>query len=303
MTEIISDKIRLSDIPGDDTFRISRPVVTDALIQSLKDIGMLEKPYLVNDGNCLLPLTCHNRIIALRQLEVEKIDAIVIKQFDPDVFVNNTAIKVRRNEVGPAGKCRAMMIARQYNLYSDPELFCRRVLNVSHGVLDFEFAQSILNLPESVKTYIDIKDTGFKTIRDLVSLPVYVTGWIDNCLDMMQVRVNVFKMIVDHLSDLVKKDQHPALPVFDKEKADDRQLIDAVSRMRFPEYSRLKAVADGLVNALSFKGVSVEFPEFFESGRLTVKVDVSIRDSADDIRARFDGIDEVKIVELASLLK
>jgi hypothetical protein len=303
MAESISETIRISDIRCDDTFRISKPVVTDALLQSLKELGMLEKPYLLDDGNGLLPVTCHNRILALGRLEIETVDAFIIKNFDPAVFINNTAIKVRRNEAGPAGKCRAFMIARKFNIYTDHGHFCKRILNVSPDILDPEFAARILNLPEVLKSYIDIKDPGFKIIKDLVALPQNMIEWIDQCLGIMQVRVNVFKIVVDHLFDLGKKNPLAALPVMDAAVADDRQLLDAVSRIRFPEYSQLRERAGNLINSVTSRGVSVEFPEYFESSRFTLNVDVSVRDSAEDIRRRLNGIDAGKLVELASLLK
>ncbi len=303
MTETISEKISISDIRDDNTFRISRPVVSDALSRSIKDLGMIEKPYLLDDGKGLLPVTCHNRIFALRKLEVDRVDSFILKKIEPGVFINNAAMKVRRNEVGPAGKCRALVIARKFNLYADTGEFCRRVLNVSPDILNPEFAVRILDLPEGVKNYIDIKDTGFKIIKDLTALPQYMIDWIDCSLNLVQVRVNVFKMVVDHLFDLGKKNPHVVLPVMDPAMADDRHLIDAVSRLRFPEYSQIKDRADCLISAVSSRGVSVEFPEFFESARFTVNVDVSVKDSADVIRARFDGIDAGKLAELASILK
>lgn len=303
MAETISGIIRISDIRCDDTFRISKPVVSDALIQSLKELGMLEKPYLLESGNGLLPLTCHNRILALGKLGIDTVDSFIIKNFDPVLFINNTAIKVRRNETGPAGKCRAFMIAREFNIYTDHGRFCKRILNVSPDILDPEFAAKILNLPVALKNYIDIKDPGFKILKDLVALPQHMIEWIDYCLGIMQVRVNVFKIVVDHLFDLGKKNPGTALPVIDAAVADDRQLLEAVSRIRFPEYSALRERADNLVEAVTSRGVSVDFPEFFESSKFTLNFDVSVRDSADDIRRRLNGIDAGKLVELASLLK
>ena len=303
MTEKYSEKIRISGILDDNTFRISRPVVSDALFQSVKELGMLEKPFILDDGDGLLPLTCHNRIQALRKLEAETVDAFIVKKPDPALFTMNTALKVRRNEVGPAGKCRALLISQKYNFESEPGRFCKRILNVSPDILDPEFAAKILGLPETMKNYIDIKDTGFKIIKDLTALPQYMIDWIDGCLGLMQVRVNVFKMIVDQLFDLGKKNEHVILPVMEGGKPDDRQLLETVSRLRFPEYSRLRDRADSLVNAVSSRGVSVEFPEFFESAGFTVNVNVSVRDSVDAIRARFDGIDAARLADLASLLK
>lgn len=303
MAEIISGKINLSDILDDDTFRISRPAVSEALIQSVKELGLLEKPFLLDDANGLRPLTCHNRILALRRLEAAAVDANVIKRIDPALFAGNTAMKVRRNEVGPAGKCRALAVSQEFNLYDDPGLFCKKILNVSPDILDAEFAARILDLPLALRNYIDIKDAGFKIIRDLVVLPGYMIDWIDRCLGIMQVRINVFKSVVDHLFDLGKKYEHLDLPVLIQGKSDDRHLLEAVNRLRFPEYSRRRERVDMIISSVSSRGVSVDFPEFFESSRFTLNVEMSVRDSADDIRARLDGIDAGKLVELASMLK
>lgn len=303
MPGFISGNIRISDIREDDTFRISRPVVSDALLQSIKELGLLEKPFLLDDGKGLLPVTCHNRILALKRHEADAVDAHVIKKIDPGIFTGNTAMKVRRNEVGPAGKCRALAISQEFSLYNDPALFCKKILNVSPDILDTEFASVILDLPRSLRNYIDIKDAGFKIIRDLVVLPRYMIDWLDGCVEMMQVRINVFKAVVEHLFDLGKKYEHLPLPVFIQGKSDDRHLLEAVRRLRFPEYSGLRDRADLIINAVSARGVSVDFPEFFESSRFVVNIDVDLRDSAADIRARLDAVDAGKLVELASLLK
>lgn len=303
MAETVPVKIPLADICFDDSFRISRPAAGDALSRSLKELGMLEKPWLIDDGGRLVPLTCHNRILALRELGTAEVDSFILKQFDPGIFAGNTAIKVRRNEVGPAGKCKALLIAQKFNMYEDHGQFCKRVLNVSADILEPGFAMRVLDLPDDLKNYIDIKDTGFKIIRDLVSLPQYMIQWLDRCVASMQVRVNVFKMVVDCLFDLGKKNPHVALPVPEAAGPDDRQLLDAFSRLRFPEYSSLKEQAGSLIDAVTSRGVSVEFPEYFEGGSFRLIIDVGVRDSGDDIRARLKSIDTEKLAGLAKLLR
>lgn len=303
MEQITPVKVKLCDVRDDDTFRVSRPVVTDTLIQSVRDLGMLERPFLLDDSGGLIPFTCHNRILSLRKLEADKVDAFIIKQIDPAIFINNTSLKVRRNETGPAGKCRAFLLAQKHNLYPDTAQFCKKIINVSPDILDAQLASAVLGLPRQVRNYVDVKDTGFKILRDLVALPEYMISWIAYCLDEMQVRANVFRMVVDYLFDLGGKNDRVLLPFIDEGMRDDRQLLEVLGRLRYPEYSRLRDQADKLLSSLSSRGVSVDFPEFFESSRFVVNFDVSVRDSVNDIRERLDRIDAAGLVKLASLLK
>jgi len=295
--------VLIKEIRDSDTFRISRPVLNDALVQSVRELGMLEKPVLIDDGNGPVPLTCHNRIEALKKLNAESVESYILKSVDPDIFIRNTALKVRRNEVGPAGRCRALLIACKLGIADDPGSFCKSVLNTSSDILDVEFAERILGLPVNVLDYIDIKDAGFKVIKDLVNLPDYMIHWFDRVIGIMQVRVNVFRTVVDHLFDLSKTTDSVALPEFNAKGSDDRMLLENINRMRYPAYSELKDRAAVLIKGLSSRGVSVAFPEFFESGRFTVNVDVGVKDSADDLKSRLHGIDVERLVELALLLK
>ena len=205
--------------------------------------------------------------------------------------------------MGPAGRCRALLIACKLGIADDPGSFCKSVLNTSSDILDVEFAERILGLPVNVLDYIDIKDAGFKVIKDLVNLPDYMIHWFDRVIGIMQVRVNVFRTVVDHLFDLSKTTDSVALPEFNAKGSDDRMLLENINRMRYPAYSELKDRAAVLIKGLSSRGVSVAFPEFFESGRFTVNVDVGVKDSADDLKSRLHGIDVERLVELALLLK
>lgn len=303
MEQMTPVKVNICDIRDDDTFRVSRPVVTDVLIQSVRDIGMLERPFLLDDSSGLIPFTCHNRILSLRKLGEDKVDAFIIKQIDPAIFINNTALKVRRNETGPVGKCRAFLLVHEHNLYPDTAQFCKKILNVSPDILDAQLASAVLDLPGKLRNYVDVKDTGFKILKDLVVLPEYMIAWLTACLDTMQMRANVFRIVVDYLFDLGRKNDRVLLPSIDECMGDDRRLTEMLGRLRYPEYYRLRDQADTLLNSLSSRGVSVDFPEFFESSGFVVKFDVSARDSVNDIRERLDRIDAAGLVKLASLLK
>lgn len=296
--------ISIDKIIVDDTYRISRPFQPEALIQSIKDFGMIETPVLILGEHGYIPFTCHNRISVLKRLGIVELRASVINSPDPDIFINNAVLKVRRAEVGPVGKAAAILIVRDYFSFEDAAFFCKNVLNASGELLQDGFAEKIVGLPVALRNYIDTKDIGFKTLKDIVSLQPYMLQKIETWINLMQVRVNVFRMIVEYLYDLAKIMENDFLPVFNTEdKVDDKKLLDALFRLRYPDFSALKEVTDKMISGLTFSGVNVDFPEYFEKDYLTLKIDIKRDDTAQDISDKFARIDADKLLNLLSLLK
>lgn len=298
------EKVKISDILDDDTFRISRPARSDQLEQSIRNLGMLEIPVLMKSDGGYIPFTCHNRLRIMKGAGMAEVMTNVIPAPDYGIFVKNTALKAGRGEIGPAGKAKALLIARECFGVNDLRFFSRSVLNTSGELLNPGFAEGIMALPGELVEYIDTRDIGYKIIKDILALPIWITGILAEWVSTIQVRVNIFKMLVDCLFDMRKNVNPENLPRFKPEdKTDDKKLYDTVYRMRYPRYSEMKERADSLLASVLAPGFSVDFPEFFEKDSCVIKIDIRCSDTADDIRNKLSAVDTVGLERLLALLK
>lgn len=304
MTLPVPELISISEILCDDRYRVSRRTGTDSLEHSLRNVGMLEIPVLVRSNAGLIPFTCHNRIDALKRIGVTELNAVVTDDPDYAIFSGNTALKAYRDELGPAGRAKALFMAAEYFGITDLKSFCRNILNTSGELLTPGFVHSFLNLPGVLVEYIDTRDIGFRVIKDIINLPDYMVNALSQWTASIQIRVNIFKMLVDCLFDMKNTVSRDMLPVItDEDKPDDKSLFDRIYRMRFPDYSGRKDELKELVSAVSFPGFSVEFPEFFERDTCIVRLEVRSSDSPKDIRSRLARIDIGGLERLVSLLR
>lgn len=303
MANINYDFVSIADISDNNCFRVSRQKPAESLIQSIRELGMLEVPLIVRDGSSFTAFTCHNRLSMLRQLGVSGVRCGILQEPDMELFVRNTALKVRRGEVGPAGKIKSLAAARDFFRYPDMNFFCKNVLNVSDELLKNDFVDRIMALPLSLRDYIDMKDIGFRVIRDIASLPAEMICEMDTWVSSMQVRAGVFRMIVEYLFDLAAMPHAVTLPGFTGEdRVDDKKLFDEIFRLRFPHYSKQKVQADRMVAGLVSPGLSVDFPEYFERDFLTLKIDIKRNEKAGAIAQRLQRIDTAAVEQLLAML-
>ena len=109
--KILTASIR--DIDTEDTsFKISRNRIDDDLRASIREFGILDPPVLT-DGNCGLTVVFgHNRVRIASELGWKEIRCVRVKSIDGEWFAGQAILKCRRNELGPAGRLRALKILR-----------------------------------------------------------------------------------------------------------------------------------------------------------------------------------------------
>lgn len=298
--------IRVKDILQNERFRISRNFRNPELAASIKSSGMLEKPFLIKTGNYYYPLTCHNRIRLISEIDKDEIDAYVLHSPEYEVFISYFLLKNYRNECGPVGKIKAISILQNEFGIDGSELtdLARKTLKIPHEIFSEEKnLKSIMQLPEALKDYIDIKDIPFRLIKDIISFDEGIIAELSRWVEKVQIRLNIFKMLVDFLFDIRKRDG--GFEIIEDEvllKMDDKALYDYVFRVRYPEYSQKKIEADRLISMLNGKGVSVEFPEFFEKDYISLRFTINRREPGNKIPELVSGIDSKKIDALLELL-
>jgi hypothetical protein len=302
--DFMPHEINISDIISDDSFKISKNNYPVNLTASLKISGMLEIPYVIKTETGYKLLTCHNRIKILRESETASLKCLVLENPDVKIFMNHVSLKAYRNELGPLGKIKTLLILNSFFNLNESEIknFCTKVLKLPSEIMDNEnYLSRVMSFPETLISYIDEKDMSFKVIKDLSSLPSDWIALIDNWLAVIQVRVNIFRMLVDHLFDMHRRGDNISV-IESLTSGDDKSLYDNIFAVRYPEFSKLKVKSDSIIKELSAGGLSVDFPEYFDRGFLTLKLDINKKsDSADQLK-KISKINIDKLEELLSFL-
>jgi len=298
--------INLNDIDDDTHFKISKNIFSQDLEHSIRLSGMIEVPSLIERDKRYIPLTCHNRIKILKTMGAESVYARVIPEPDCNIFMNNIAIKMYKNEIGPAGRLRALHILKNDFNIGDSALedFSKKILKIPADISgDSLCIASINNIPQPLSDYIDTKDVAYKIIKDIAAFKAETVSELNRWTGKIQIRLNIFKMLVDHVFDIVRRDGE-LTPIDDGflDNMDDKKLYDYIFRIRYPEYTRKREMSDMIINGLTGRGVSIDFPEYYERGDFTLKINISKRYNRDKIIKVISEIDIKRIEELISFL-
>ena len=233
-------------------------------------------------------------------------EAFILESPSSEIFIKNLLIKNYRNECGPVGKTKAIKILQNDFGLSGSELkdFARKALKISNEILsEGIISDRIMQLPEPLRDYIDVKDIPFKLLKDIVSFDEESIFELNRWIEKVQIRLNIFKMLVDFVFDIMRRDGH--LKQIDDDalsKMDDKALYEYVFRIRYPEYILKKEKADYLISLISRSGVCVDFPEFFEKDQIAFRFILNKKNKGDRLAEIVSGIDKEKINDLLSLL-
>lgn len=308
MNEYRHDIITLSGIDFQDMFfHVTRPA-NDDLKTSVYEFGILKPCVLEKKDNYFRIVSGFNRLALAKELGISGIPVHLVDRVDAELFLSLVIPRAMTGRIGPVGKLRALRILKDYCGLSDAdERIGRKTFGISSDFLnDSHLADKLLSLPASLKGYIDARDPGFRCLKILAGLPVYAAEFLAQIIDVIPLRINIFRSMIDIMADLIARDGH--LPDFSIPVADhDRKKLEEMvySRLyanRYPRYSALHEEAEMIIGKLSRKGVSVDFPEFFESGSCNLVIQIKSSDNAGTIGKRLESIDTHLCEKLAKLL-
>lgn len=291
---------------NDESFKISRNRPHPDLYSSIKKYGMLEKPYVIKKENSYVLMTCHNRVRICSELNIEKIKVIILPAPDGEIFFNNLVLKLFRNGIGPLGRIKILHIIKQY--FSDNEIISaadlRKITGLPKEYLHGENAgKAVHSFPAGLLDYIDTKDINFKTIKDLASIDKNGLEWLNTWVGYMQIGVNFFKRITEHLFDIFRMDKINQLPLpGDETIKSDADLYAEVFRIRYPKYSNINKQSLELIDKLSSKILSVDFPDFLERDYILLNFKISKNSTAHEWRKAAENLKDEYIKELLDLL-
>ena len=304
--------ISISDIVYDESFKISKRNYPHQLRTSLELSGMLELPYLLKKDSKYYIFTCHNRIKILQESGAKEIRSIILENPDIEIFMSHISLKMYRNELGPFGRLKAIYLLKSVFKVDEPDLkefglkeFGLKILKLQPEILEDDALDALMKniavLPEILLNYIDDRDISFKIIKDILTLPQSWLEVINRWLKEIHVRVNIFKSVIDNLFDIYRKGVD--ISVIDSvEYSDDKTLNDSIFSLRYSQFSILKSKSNILINELSCKGLSIDFPEYFEKSSITLKLEINKKSDLSNEFKKILTMDVEKLKELISLL-
>lgn len=292
----------------DSRYRLSRPPADDRLRDSIGRRGILRPPVILGGEGTFIPVFGHNRIAALRELGSEFLDAFVVTAVDPEWFVPAALEKNYHQEIGPVGRLRLVRIMRE-ELRIEAALvadMARAELGIPGFFLGDGAAAAVLSLPSVVREYLDHRNIGYKTIREIVGLDQSLVGLVERWLARADIRVNIFRELVEMLADLSPLNVSPAdFPdEFDDSldrRSRERVIHDAVYRRRYPEYRAFCDRLEAAVRELKAPGIEVVPPAFGEGRGIELRFRLGRDDGIGTLRERIEAIDSSALERLLRL--
>ena len=293
----------------DDFFKLSKNN-TDELKGSISKSGVLEPPVLLYRNSKYIIISGHNRLRVLNELQSGSVDSVVLEDLTHYSFLEYVLLKNFRNEIGPMGKLNAIFILKNFFALSDEKL-CEAACDL-HIPDDFylkdELFEYIHSLPDVIRDYIDLKDIGFKVIKNLFQLSSEGMEILAKWIKETNMRVNIFKSIVDLTVDIFKRDKTlKYLMDIDTGSIQDRRskeeyIFNEVFKIRYPEYSALKERFEKISERFKKNGIDIDFPRYFEGDRLVLSMSINKRGGIEQFNNKLSKIDTDELRELIDLL-
>jgi len=297
---------------SDEYFRISRDAVSDDLLRSVREYGILQPPVLLKtESNEYRIIDGFNRLKAASLAGRDRVEAYVSDRIDIQEFIAIAIVKAYHNELGPAGKMKVLFVMKDY--FNAPVPDCLHMGTAGLGIpRDFidnsTDIQDVFRLPRVVREYFDARDLSFKIIKYFLRLPEQAQAIMAQWLCHVQLRVNVFKKAVEMIQDVYRRDTtvawmekiNPAL--IDDPRSSENYILDELHRIRYPEYTALRADVEVLLDSLKGEDMEIKFPEFFEGDAISVVLKIRRDETYVDMKKKIQKIDQDSLDKLLRFL-
>ena len=311
-SEIISvPEINLTD----QFFRISQRGVQEDLLDSLKRQSLIEPLVLKKNEN--KPFTVifgFNRLSCLLEIGVPEVEAIVLDEILLDHYLKYVYLKNFRNEIGPVGKLKLILIFKDYFNLDQKE-----ILKIGQKGLNYpvEFVKNeylltnFFKFPSELLDYLDQKKISFRLIKALLSLPQSGLKFLTNWIKFTKMRVNVFKQALALIIDIIHRDQTSDqlgkidLSFFSEEtdkRAIEEYLLKRLFVLRYPDYSCWQNKVSEVKKYFLDQGFEIHFPDYFESENIKFSLEMSKGDDFSVIQKKITSLNQIKIKQLLELL-
>lgn len=296
------EKLDIKKISYDEEFKISRPFADESLLQSIKRSGVKEPLLLFKNDEKYRILSGHNRYKAALVLNFPDVPSIIVPSIVIEDLLRVITLKNFYSRLGPFGRIKSYLILKKINLdnsFSIP--FARDELRIPEEFISDDNLSRLMNLPELIIQYADMKDISFKIIKKLLFLRPQSLFLICKWLESAKFKVNIFNKVIEMLFEIEKKENgtERLRNIENVEGVDfDKLVYDKVYSERYPEYSVYKKKSDDIRKKFLDKGIDIIFPDYFEGDKVEIKLQLSKMDGGNRFLKAVDNISDIDIKEL-----
>ncbi|MBN1534005.1 MAG: hypothetical protein JXA20_15150 [Spirochaetes bacterium] len=303
-----SEPVRTGEIDlGNRRYKVSRNITTEQFRASVAELGVLDPVLLLAERDGYIALFGCNRIETASASGHDSVPALVRRSIDPEEYCRQCLLKASRGEIGPVGRVRALRLLASI----DGAEGARAGLLRRHLAVPMELMkrpERLLSLPDELADFLDCRDVGYRTIRDLLDLPDGAVARISRWVAGTAMGVNIFKKVVELATEILRRDgtldsvdEEAALTVDDRKAAAER-LMEEISRRRYPRYTELHGRAETIRRKMAALGFDVDFPRYFEGDRFRVSITVNRGTPPDEVRRAMGSLPPDMVRELQELL-
>jgi hypothetical protein len=118
------------------------------------------------------------------------------------------------------------------------------------------------------------------------------------------IRVNIFKRIIDIVSDLIVsgEKEKKLTAILSENYSTDECLLNALKEFRYPKYSSLEKEKNDLIKKLENVNFKIDFPEFFEGSEFNIILKCTKNKSKSDLVKVINEMDENLFKKLSEML-
>ncbi len=273
--------VKLSKIDlSDEAFRISSRCISPALMDSLRSVGVLHAPWIIQRQDKYQPIAGFKRLKVLLDLGGEKIDARVLGPATSDQECAFLAIldNTTQRQLTPVETGRAFQLIKKKLMFQEKLASVARKLGLPANLDFLEKTQKASQLPEYLQTGIEKETIALSSAFQLERLSEkaaeIIAGWFTN----LRPSLNKQREIVTLLTEIAKREsvamesllQDPFFKRFDGVIKDRGQSLGDLRRYlhqrRYPVISQYEAVFHKWSRTLGLgAGLRVTAPPNLES--------------------------------------
>ncbi|MFO8112980.1 MAG: ParB/RepB/Spo0J family partition protein [Desulfosalsimonadaceae bacterium] len=319
MVKTIEKSVDLNAIDlNDDLYRISGTSGTDAIAESIRDIGLINFPILEEKAPETYRIICgFKRVIACRRLLVSSIPCRVVHSACGKIECLKLAVTDNKMTAGPGliEEARALTKLRSLCESDDELLRIARILGMNANMSLVEKYGMLCRLPEHLLQLVEEDVTSMKVAIELFMLDSNTADAIAGLFESLRPTASHQKELISSLraisalrgtpvAELLAA--QPLSGIITKENLDRKARIQLlrseIRKMRYPHITRFEAFfLQNLKNMGLPKGVSLHAPRDFESPVYTFAVDFK---NTDELMNKADLLKELSgRKELTSILK
>ncbi len=282
------------------------------LVKSIKDIGLVNKPYIVKDNERYQPVTGYRRITALKSLNIKDIECFDLTASGMTCsellsFAIYDNIFTRSFNLIE----KSMVLNRLHLFIKDVNEVNTLLRKLNINPRELKQLQALENLNEQEKELIASDLLSMKAlnelndIRDTDDFTIYV-----DYINKLKLNYNQQIQFIDYIFDLTRINNtnislllknSPYINIFEDENLNTPQkakkIIDLLREQRNPDFTKLQNAFENKINKLKLpSNIRIKHPRFFEAEGYQLEVNFKNgTELKDDLKSLIekDGLDEV----------